>query len=255
MVFSPDRRLLAVPMYNGETLVYSLAAPQSPRVFQSEAPAIRVSFSPDSRQLAVASLDRRVTIHQLRTSKEPDRAIFVHDSISWMEFLAEGNQLLISTLNGNSSVWDANRAKLVFETGHSEEDHFYISKYLPKKQVFFGGGSITGVRLYDSRIGMPISGHQYPRYGPVNLGSSPDGKWLAVYRNKLGNITLMETPPIPDRSPDWLPRLAEAVAGPPFPEGSENRDVSPITALLRLKAELKRLVPTDRLADYLVPRE
>ena len=61
MVFSPDRRLLAVPMYNGETLVYSLAAPQSPRVFQSEAPAIRVSFSPDSRQLAVASLEMKLS--------------------------------------------------------------------------------------------------------------------------------------------------------------------------------------------------
>jgi WD40 repeat protein len=39
MVFSPDRRLLAVPMYNGETLVYSLAAPQSPRVYNARLPS------------------------------------------------------------------------------------------------------------------------------------------------------------------------------------------------------------------------
>ena len=251
--FSPDNKLLAMALYNGETLVYKLSDPQTPLAFVSEAPVARVRFSPNGRLLAVGGMDHQVKIHSLMISREPSRVLFYQDTISSMEYSADGKQLLVSTLDGNSSVWDPNQAMLIFETGHSGQDGSYNSTYVNGHRSFYVAGSKSGVRLFDSRNGLPLMGHRYPGNGSAMVAASPDGKWLAIYRTG-DRISIMELPQLPDRAPEWLPRLAEAVAGPPFPRLSTHDGAAPITRMLRLRDELTRRAPTEPLAAYLAPQ-
>jgi hypothetical protein len=98
-------------------------------------------------------------------------------------------------------------------------------------------------RLWEARTGLPMTEPFFTGGKRRAVAPSPDWTLFAVC-NSSPDITIWEEPSLPSPAPDWLPELAEAVAGKRLDANSAEVEV-PATALPALQARLASLPATN----------
>lgn len=140
-------------------------------------PIVAGSFSPDHRQLAVASYDGTVQVWNVETRH--DLVTYtVHISPGWVtsiDFVTSGIRLASTDGMSEITVWDVATNQILFDLPLSDAS---VSFSRDGTQIATGG--MDGyVKIWDGYTGQELisfTGHNLP----VNdVTFSPDGKWLA----------------------------------------------------------------------------
>jgi WD40 repeat protein len=188
IVFSSDRRLLAVPTLSNMTArtidVWDVGGRKLLcRVDQSRFPARNFAFSPDGRALATIGFDEAVHLFDTATGKATAEFEGEGTNVSALAFSPDGKKLLTGT-RSSIRVWDA-------ATGRHERvltrdvQWVYSLAFSPDgKRLASGGGSPSGNRNDSTRVWDAATGNMLRNVANSNdgrrVGWSADGKTLAV---------------------------------------------------------------------------
>ena len=174
------------------------------------------AWSPDSRQLAVAS-ESTVRIRDIHRGGETVLAFTAGAWISHIVFSPDGKRIAVTSRDGTHCVWDAATGQPLWPArwqGDSGESiHF-----LPDGATFVVQDS-GGFRYWSTDRGEPVTAY-YPApwagTGTVDCAAyravlTPDGG--KIFTGHLASETALWTIPLPRGvAPSWLPELFEALA-------------------------------------------
>jgi serine/threonine protein kinase/WD40 repeat protein len=224
LVFSPDGHLLATIGEDRTVGVWDTTTGSAviPAIRQ-ESFFTACQFSPDGKSLATISRDRTARLWDLRTGQALLRPLRHQDQIVDLAFQADGALVTISSDSDprfqSARVWDASGTAQTLKPQTPSQMNYPIqvtsATMLPEGR-FLLLNSYDGVRLWDTTTDTPLTepirlGH-WPTFSQVEISSlSADGNTLAVL---IGNeVRIWELPRVNGPVPDWLPRLAEILAG------------------------------------------
>jgi WD40 repeat protein len=163
----------------------------------------RVAYSPDGTRLAVAGLDRQVTIWEARTGGQPLSAAASTASgrllitlaghlapIADLAFSPDSLRLSSAAEDGTTKVWDLTPAHEVVALPYPDWPGPFASQVPPlslNRIVYDAGGTRLAVGLQDGRVQLWDAGLQVQRLGGyqaekagVAIAFSPDGRLLAT---------------------------------------------------------------------------
>lgn len=240
---SPDDRLVAVS-FSSSAQVWDLGTGKCLAEVCHDGPVIELAFSPDSRLVASASMDGTGRIWEARTGREPTPPLRHHDSVMSVSFSRDGQRVLTASADGTACLWRVTDGAQAAKTWGNVE-RLYAARFSPDSTLFVTGTFDGHVRLWDAATGLPVSeSRRANEEGKATYaGFSPDGRYVVCSARTLP-ARLGEVPALPSSVPEWLPALAEALAGSrQLPDGRVE-SVSP-TRLLELRLQLLKLPGDD----------
>jgi hypothetical protein len=198
LAFSPDGKMLAVgrgALRDGAGVVdvWQLDTATLRDSYRGHAGGVTsLAFSPDSKRLATASLDKTVTLWDTSTGQQRTRILMIPSFIAWaVAFSPNGKTLAIATgpddfrvrQPGDIKLWDvATETVRTTLRGHGRAATSIV--FSPDGQSLISGSADTTVRFWDTSSGREygmLKGHQAaPGFEALAVALSPDGKWLAT---------------------------------------------------------------------------
>jgi WD40 repeat protein/DNA-binding SARP family transcriptional activator len=194
VAFSPDRKLIAAAGVR-HTVIWDTATRKIVKVFPGGAHgATAVSFTPDSRNVAIARYDTIVALYDLRTGRQTGKLVG-YSRITDLDFSPDGKLLATAThgADGSVFVWDIARQSIISDiTGaRTSYDPSYAVRFSPKdgKLVAVGDrlGRVKFWRLDPThrfqgawaprQVGPELTGHNR---GVDSLDFQPDGSTLVT---------------------------------------------------------------------------
>jgi WD40 repeat protein len=196
-------------------------------------------FSPDGKRVVTISTDKTSRIWDARTGQMLTPPLLHADEPYWHEsvrFSSDGQW--IATAAGNvAQVWDAHTGQSA-TTPLKHNGRVNSVKFSPDGKRLVTSCYDGAARIWDAATGHLLS--ESMRHGErVQYAEfSPDGRWVltASSDNTAG---FWEVPLAPLPIPEWLPELAEAVAGQRI-HSQDMSTVVPVQELFELKEKLSR---------------
>lgn len=240
---SPDGRLVAVAI-STSAQIWDLGTGKRIAEASHDGPVVDLAFSPDSRLVASASMDGTARIWEAQTGREVIPPLRHHDSVMSVSLSRAGDRLLTASVDGTACLWRVNDGAQLAKTWGNVE-RVYSAQFSPDDTLFVTGTFDGHVRLWDASTGLPMSeSHRANEEGKATHSAfTPDGRFVVCGARTLP-LRLFQVPKLPMPVPEWLPALAEALAGSrQLPDGRVE-SVSP-TRLLELRLQLLKLPGTD----------
>jgi len=211
--------------------------------FPHQALVTSVDFSPDGGCLLTSSADDTARIWALTNSTAPLQVLRHHDWVRAAIFSKDGQKVLTGTFGTRAYLWDTKTGGNIPLTMPPSQ-WTYPGAFSPSGSealiLTFGPEGIF--RRWDAQSGLPVS-------EPYFIGAStlvaPSFHWdffAACPGLDTVQIWRETAPAIP--SPEWLPALAEGVAGLRYSTNGVEQSV-PAGELLALREKLARGVNTD----------
>ena len=189
-------------------------------------------FSPDGLRLATASEDTTARIWELQTGRNPPSPFKHEAKVVSVHFISGGTNLVTVSSEGVVRVFDATGGATVktIKTGNSHLAWFEDERTV---LVMNNGNerSYEGGRVWDLVTGSPLSGGILTPLGSsgydydAGISLSGEGRRLAAVFD--GHLRVWDLPHLGGAVPDWLPRLAEILAGQRLNEESLFEPVEP----------------------------
>jgi WD40 repeat protein len=209
--FSPDGRYLVTPCYDLHARVWDLAGGQLLGDLSLSSSVYTADFSADSRRLLTASGDRRACIWSLTNLLVPLRVFPAEAPVVDASFSPDERLVAVSRADGHASFWEAATGSRLGEP--------MIHRQMVRAFPFHRDGqrilsrSLDGMfRVWDVPSGLPLGEFKPVASRPTSLAANADWSVFAV-RTGDTEISLWKDWRLPPPAPDWLPELAEAVAG------------------------------------------
>jgi WD40 repeat protein/serine/threonine protein kinase len=193
-------------------------------IMKHEGPVLAVQFSPDSRHLLTGSSDRTARLWAVPAGT-PLSPPFPHSlPPGTLRFSPDGGRFL-SAMPARPSVhiWDSANFALLAEIS---TDDATLAEFSPDGRSIVTGSRLGTVQIWDSRTGARLSEPLAQHAWVHSLQLSPDGRFLGTVCNN-GVVTFWEVAPAPLPVSDWLPELAEALAGQRFNQEGLIQTISP----------------------------
>jgi len=209
--FSPNDQLIVTASRNGRATVWNADTGELAAEFFHEHWVTHAEFSPDGKTVLTASIDRTARIWDIGT-KEQVGASMTHDSdITTAHFSHDGRMVITASLDWTARVWDAASGRPISDMMR-HQGPVGIAAFSPDGSHVVTGADDGMVRLWDTATGLSLNDGFQHSSAIDCIRYSPDGSSLLVV-SKNGDLTLYELlrPTFP--VPQWLPELAEAVAG------------------------------------------
>jgi WD40 repeat protein/serine/threonine protein kinase len=178
---------------------------------QHDAVVHSVAFSPNGARLATGCRDHTASLWDVRSRRRLCEPLQHNGEVRFVKFSPDGTRLVTCSRDQTARIWDAFTGRPV--TGPLQHDGAVSEAAFDPTGRRLVTSSMDGwIRLWDAHSGQLLSA---PTDGGAGIGCvafSPDGSRVAA-GTRDGAILMVETPQLPSPVPDWLPRLAEALAG------------------------------------------
>ena len=208
-------------------------------------------FSPDGRRILTASEDNTAQVWDAQTGR-PLIGPLKHDGrVLSAQFSPDGNRIVTASSDFTARVWDAQTGQpLTGPLKHS--DTVFSAKFSTDgKRIVTASGhhgrQILGgtARVWDAQSGQPLTESFKHDLSVLSAEFSPDGKQIVTWPNNRAQV--WDISPTGKPMPEWLPRLAEAVAGQHLNDRSVFEPLSgdPGRALEEIRAQLSRAPDDD----------
>jgi WD40 repeat protein/serine/threonine protein kinase len=253
IAFSPDGKLLAVTGRNGVRIWDNQTGQMLSETLKQEHQMNCVEFSPDGKKFATTSFDWTARVWDTQTGKSLGPPLVHQGLPVSCTFSPDGTLLLTAADDNEARVWDTQTGQLVFEPlRHADRVNFAefsrdqrrivtvsrdcsariwdaksgrpITEPLPhgywvsdasfsadSKRVVTASSDDTA-RVWDVESGQPLT-------DPLRHGGhvwtaefSPEGKRVITSCSD-SNAYIWDVDLAPEKSPDWLLQLAEALSG------------------------------------------
>jgi WD40 repeat protein len=166
-------------------------------------------FSPDGKWIVTASNDRTARVWDAQ-SGQPLTVPMRHDSdVNSAQFSPDGKRIVTASKDNTTRVWDAQTGTPL--TVPMKHDGWVSSaQFSPDGKRIVTASNDNTTRVWDAQSGTPLT--VLMKSAVKSAQFSPDGKRIvtASYDN---TARVWDISPSAASPPEWLPRLAEAVAG------------------------------------------
>jgi WD40 repeat protein len=234
--FSPDGKRLMAPCHDLHVRVWELPSgrllgdlPHGSSVYSAE-------FSPDNRFILTTSGDRRASVWSVTNFLAPIRQFRAAAPLVDGHFSADGRTAVVSGTDGNAFIWDV-------ETGGRLGDPLTHKSWIHAVQFDPSGTRVLTrswdgtFRVWQAPTGLALGEARDLGAKPVSIAPNQDWNLFAACTGGP-EVTLWKEWLLPVPAPDWLPELAEAIAG---------RRIGPDQAEQRVSADALRALQ-QRLA-------
>jgi WD40 repeat protein len=201
-------------------------------------------FDHAGQRLATASKDKTARIWSVQTGQMLTPPLVHTDPFYYQNsvaFSADGSRL--ATAAGSSAqVWDTASGRAV--TAPLRHGGFVRAvQFSPDGRKLLSASEDGTVQLWDPETGHPVS--EPMRHGArvMNAEFSPDGSQVVTFSSDKA-VRIWEVTQAPLPVPDWLPALAEAVAGQHIND-KDVAEVLPVEVLYRLRQTLSANTASD----------
>jgi len=236
--FSPNGKMIATSSPDG-TVQFRDAATGRPlgKPLQQPDDVFWLVFDRAGQRLATASKDKTARIWSVQTGRMLTPPLVHADPLSddnSVTFSPDGSRL--ATAAGSSAqVWDTASGRAV--TPPLRHGGLVRAvQFSPDGRKLLSASEDGTARLWDPETGHPVS--EPMRHGArvMNAEFSPDGSQLVTFSSDKA-VRIWEVTQAPLPVPDWLPALAEAVAGQHIND-KDVAEVLPVEVLYRLRQTL-----------------
>ena len=221
MAFSPDGSVLAVPGFDGDTVLWNVGSGQvAARLRDGHRGHVytegwsgggewrdavyAAAWSPDGRLVATGGRDGRVVIWDaatgaisgppLRASAGDGGAELYPGAVNNVTFSADGRWLAASvgaTGHGEVVLWSL-PARMLEHRLPADARRAFTAAFTPDGRILASGGGEGKIRFWDTETGKPLSSLLDGHGAPVQSSAfSPDGRMLATVAND-GNTILWD---------------------------------------------------------------
>lgn len=165
--------------------------------------------SEDGTRLATFSDDQTARVWDIYSGGALSPLLKHNSVVVTVGFSPDGSHLVTGCRDGTVRVWEVVSGKSVVML---HEGAVKLTWFSPDGRHVITGSDDGVARLWDPNSGQPLS-EPLRHEGDVNSGRfTSDGKWLATASND-GTARIWEVQAVTNPVPQWLPDLAEAVAG------------------------------------------
>ena len=243
--FSPNGKMIATSSSDATVQIWDAATGRPlGKPLQHAADVIWLVFDRAGQRLATASMDKTVRIWSVQTGQMLTPPLVhadpLHDRNS-VTFSPDGSRL--ATAAGSSAqVWDAASGRAV-TTPLRHGGLVRAVQFSADGRKLLSASEDGTARLWDPETGHPVS--EPMRHGArvTSAEFSPDGSQVVTFSSDKA-VRIWEVTQAPLPVPDWLPALAEAVAGQHINE-KEVAEVLSVEVLYRLRQTLSANTASD----------
>jgi WD40 repeat protein len=217
IAFSPDRSLLAVACADYKAVVWELASGKRVgNLTMQQGTVVAVEFSPDGRLIATGCLGGTAQLWDAGTTQPVGPLHRLRGRVGTVAFSRDSRRLLTSAL-WETRVWDAATGAPLTDPmlqPYATKDPL-VGAVFSEDETLIATYSRTGeVRIWDSASGLLVV--EPIKFGKtiISLNFFSSDRFLTA-SHPLGGFSVWTIPPCAagTRMPDWLMRLATALAG------------------------------------------
>jgi eukaryotic-like serine/threonine-protein kinase len=207
--YSPDGRLIASASSDFTARLWDARSGEARSPALAHRRGVRyVAFNPDGTRVVTASRDQTAAIWSVQTGQRLLQ--LEHDGqLRCAQFSPNGRWVVTASLDNTARVWDAVTGRAVTAPLRHQAEVPY-AEFSPDSR-WVATASVDGTaRVWDVQSGKPVT-EPLPHFHEVNLVRfTPDGRRLITQTDStwIWDLPFLTMPP-----PDWLPDLAEGVAG------------------------------------------
>jgi WD40 repeat protein len=245
--FSPDGRRLATACTDGTIRVWSV--PDGALVLgplRHEGTCWVAAFSPDGRLLVSASSDGTVRLWDAANGQPVLPPLRHEGPVLWATFSPDGSAIATSTDTGIARVWETATGHLIAEPMR-HPGRVWTVKWNPDGRFLSTICTDGAARVWDAHTGHLVAEPFLHQKEVRRAEFSPDGQRLLTCSYdgtvKIWELGLLR-PPVP--VPDWLPDLAESLAGKRIGDRDTTESI-PGDAFNRVKQRMSQATPQN---DY-----
>jgi WD40 repeat protein/class 3 adenylate cyclase/tRNA A-37 threonylcarbamoyl transferase component Bud32 len=195
-------------------------------------------FSPDGKRVT-ASDDTTARIWDAETGKALTEPL-KHGFVRIAQFSPDGKRIVTASGDKTARIWDAETGKALTEP-LKHDNYVTTAQFSPDaKRIVTASGNKTA-RIWDAETGKALT-EPLKHDGVVTTAQfSPDGKRI-VTASEDRTARTWDLMPTGKDWPEWLPRLADAIAGQHLNDRGffESLNKDPADALKEIKDQLSR---------------
>jgi serine/threonine protein kinase/WD40 repeat protein len=211
ITFSPDDRSLVVMCDMGTIEVWSWPEGQLLQKSKRHKDVVwGARQSPDGKLVVTASRDRIAALWEADTGKLVRE--FRHEQQVYRAmFSPDGTRIVTGDASRRAHVWDARTGQRLFSLP-AHRGNVWFCQFSPDGQALLTGDDAGYARLWEASSGMPLSGWLRHSTSLKGTGLGADGRMVLTLAEN-GSVQFWPQMRAPIPAPNWLPELAEALAG------------------------------------------
>ena len=168
-------------------------------------------FSPDGRRIVTASGDGAARVWEAQTGRPLTQPIKCVGRMFSAQFSPDGRRIVTAAGDGTAQVWEAQTGQPLTQPMKHGAPAF-AAQFSPDGQRVVTASKDNTARVWDAQTGQPLMEPIKHRNAVIYAQFSPDGQRV-LPASEDGTAQVWDLCPLARRMPDWVPRLAEALAG------------------------------------------
>ena len=234
--FSPEGRRLATASADRTARLWDAATGEPlAEPLRHDGPLTTVSFSPDGQRLLTASHDGTARLWDARGGQPIGSSLRHGTRVTGAWFSPDGEQVLTTSADHTARLWNCKTGEPM-STPLTHDEPVAVGAFSPDGRRAATGTRAGWVSVWDTATGDRTVHVRLHTFSVNALAFHPDGKWLLSGSSDC-RLRITALPRLPGPVPDWLPKLAEAVAQRRRADGRTLQPV-PVAALVELKLQL-----------------
>ncbi len=230
--WSPDEYRIFVSGYGGPSLFESAHGRQIWKASGTRASVMQPAFE----QLATAEFNGDVILRDVADAKPEGRKLRHDQAVRTIAYSPKGDLLATASHDQFARLWRVSDRTMI-GTAMRHDDPIARLVFTPNGAMLATQTENGTVRLWDAATAQPLTVPWRHSGGLCDLFFENDGERLVAAVDH-GAVYLHEVPLLPRSAPEWLPKLAEAVARQGVDESGElSRAKLPDLTALRARAE------------------